>query len=100
RSLEILRFFEAVTISSEAGYAKPHPEIFRTALRMLQVQGSRALLVGDSLEDDVEAAKLVGIHSVLLDRSGRHPEFDSAPKIQNLRQVFDYIRLDPAGSSA
>jgi putative hydrolase of the HAD superfamily len=91
RSLEILQFFDAVTISSEAGYAKPHPEIFKTALRMLQVQGSRTVLVGDSLDDDVEAAKLVGIHSVLLDRTGRHPEFDSAPKIQNLRQVFDYI---------
>jgi len=50
---------------------------------MHQVPSSRTLFVGDSLEDDVEAAKLVGIH----------PELESARESKTcLRQVFDYIR--------
>ena len=91
RSLEILSFFDAVTISSETGYAKPHPEIFRTALRALDAPAEQTLLVGDNLEDDVLASQAIGIHAVLLDRSGRYPDLNSGSKIQNLRQIIEWI---------
>jgi putative hydrolase of the HAD superfamily len=92
RSLDILSFFDAVTISSEAGYAKPAPEIFQVALRSLGVQADDALLVGDNLEDDVEAAQQVGIHAILLDRSGRRAHVNTAPRIHNLNEVLDYVQ--------
>src|SRR5271166_1482551 len=41
--LELRPFFETVTISSEAGYAKPAPQIFATALSDLGVTSAEAV---------------------------------------------------------
>jgi len=91
RSLDILSFFDAVTISSETGYAKPQPEIFIKALQSLRVAADQALLVGDSLPDDVMAARAVGISAVLLDRSGSHDAADTVKTISNLRPLLEMI---------
>ncbi len=32
-------------------------------------------MVGDTVEDDVEGARAVGMRAVLVDREGRYPEF-------------------------
>ena len=77
----------------QTGYAKPHPEIFRTALRTLGVTAESTVLVGDNLEDDVLASKSIGIRAVLLDRSGRYADLDSVPKIQDLQQLLTVCQI-------
>jgi FMN phosphatase YigB (HAD superfamily) len=32
-------------------------------------------MVGDSLEEDVEGARALGLRAILIDREERHPEF-------------------------
>lgn len=56
------------------GRTKPHPEIFRHALGLLQVEPAEAAMVGDSFEDDIEGARALGLQAFLLDRDGRHPD--------------------------
>jgi putative hydrolase of the HAD superfamily len=87
RELDILHYFSSVTISSEVGYAKPDPEIFATAARSLKVTPERILLVGDSLQDDVLAARRAGMKSILIDRANRHPHTD-VEKIGSLMEVL------------
>src|SRR6185436_626941 len=41
KDLNILSFFDSVTISSETGYAKPQPEIFEAAIRAVGVPANR-----------------------------------------------------------
>ena len=60
----------AAISSSEHGYNKPHPSIFRTALRLLQVAPAEAVMVGDNLKQDIEGALGVGMRAVLVCRSG------------------------------
>jgi putative hydrolase of the HAD superfamily len=72
KSLSILDFFDAVITSSEAGFCKPHPQIFEAALKALKTKPSETLIVGDSLHDDVEAGIRAGLHAILIDRTGRH----------------------------
>ena len=61
--------------SSDHGYMKPHPDIFREALRQLGVQPAEAVMVGDSLTNDIEGARRIGMRGILVSRSGRdHPE--------------------------
>jgi HAD superfamily hydrolase (TIGR01662 family) len=60
----------AAVSSLEHGYNKPHPSIFRTALRLLAVAPEEALMVGDSFGHDVEGARAVGMRAVWLRRSG------------------------------
>jgi putative hydrolase of the HAD superfamily len=54
------------------GRTKPHPEIFRHALALLEVEPVEAAMVGDSYEDDIEGARALGMTAFLLDRDGRH----------------------------
>jgi putative hydrolase of the HAD superfamily len=60
--------------SSEHGLMKPHPSIFRAALNLLDVPAAQAVMVGDSVRQDVEGALRVGMRAVLLNRLGvPHP---------------------------
>lgn len=55
--------------SSEHGYNKPHPSIFRTALNLLGAEAGEAVMVGDSYRHDIEGARAVGMRGILLRRS-------------------------------
>ncbi len=56
------------------GKTKPHDSIFRALLSQLGVAAAEAAMVGDTLEDDVEGARAVGMTALLVDREGRYPE--------------------------
>jgi putative hydrolase of the HAD superfamily len=76
-------------IASRAhGWTKPHPTIFQAALDVLGVEAGAAVMVGDSVEDDVEGAIAVGMRALLIDREGRYPE---APQ-----RLHDLWHLPPA----
>jgi len=67
---------DAVLSSRAHGKTKPHPTIFRAALERLEVGAEAAAMVGDTLEDDVEGARAVGMRAILLDREGRYPDIE------------------------
>ena len=63
----------AGTVSSaEHGYLKPHPSIFRAALRAVGVKPEESIMVGDSLTQDIEGARRVGMGGVLVRRTINH----------------------------
>ena len=64
-------YFDSVTISSEAGYAKPAAEVFRAALKRHQVAGGEAVHVGDSEHMDFTGAAAAGIGAILIDHGLR-----------------------------
>jgi putative hydrolase of the HAD superfamily len=92
-ALDIRPFFDAVTISSEAGFAKPHPEIFQAAIRALNVPIWRALFIGDSLMDDVEAGSAAGLAAVLIDRADHYVGVPY-PRIRHLGEVQRHVKAD------
>ncbi len=66
-ALELAPFFDSITISSEVGYAKPSPEIFRAALTRHSLAPSQAIHIGDSEPLDVNGASAAGLGAVLVD---------------------------------
>jgi putative hydrolase of the HAD superfamily len=64
---------EVCLFSSGVGYRKPHPAIFREALRRLGVRAEHALFVGDTPAEDIAGARAVGMRTVLITR-GAAPE--------------------------
>lgn len=62
--------FDHVVYSAEAGFEKPHPGIFESALARLDLEPEEVLHVGDDRRRDVEGAQGVGMYAVHLDRSG------------------------------
>jgi putative hydrolase of the HAD superfamily len=67
---------DAIVDSRRHGRVKPHPTIFQAALEQLGVPPAEAVMVGDSLEEDVEGARALGMRALLVDREGRHPEVE------------------------
>jgi putative hydrolase of the HAD superfamily len=64
---------DAVVDSRSHGRVKPHPTIFQAALIELGVTPDDAVMVGDSVEEDIEGARALGMRAILIDRDGRHP---------------------------
>jgi putative hydrolase of the HAD superfamily len=79
---------DAVLTSGVHGKTKPHETIFRRMLELLDVPACDALMVGDTVEDDVEGALAVGMRAVLVDRERRHPDRDG---IGDLRALLALI---------
>jgi HAD superfamily hydrolase (TIGR01549 family) len=75
---------DAVLTSRAHGKTKPHEAIFRRILELLGVPAGEALMVGDTVEDDIEGALAVGMQAVLVDRDGRYPGHDSLDDLRGL----------------
>ncbi|MGD1853545.1 MAG: HAD-IA family hydrolase [Leptolyngbyaceae cyanobacterium] len=67
-ALDLKQYFETITISTEAGAAKPDPLIFTTALQKHGSNASEAWHVGDSRKDDFRGANAVGLRGIWLQR--------------------------------
>ena len=83
----------SVTVSSsDHGFMKPHPSIFRAALELMQVPASEAAMVGDSLSHDIAGARRAGMRGILLAR-GRRPKAvdDDITVIRSLVELPDVL---------
>jgi putative hydrolase of the HAD superfamily len=94
---ELLGLVTAGVSSSAHGFMKPHPSIFQAALQQVDVVPADAVMVGDSVRQDVEGALRVGMRAVLLHRTAQpHPRsHDLAAQgvstIASLRELPDVI---------
>jgi putative hydrolase of the HAD superfamily len=67
--LGISKYFGHVFVSSEIGADKPDPEMFRRALKFLNLPPADVLHVGDDPERDWKAATTAGLSIFQLDRN-------------------------------
>jgi putative hydrolase of the HAD superfamily len=75
---------DAVLTSSAHGKTKPHATIFHRMLALLDVPAGEAMMVGDTVDDDIDGALAVGMQAVLVDREGRYPERESLGDLRGL----------------
>jgi putative hydrolase of the HAD superfamily len=66
--LGISKFFTNIFVSSELGADKPDPEIYRRAIKLMDLNPSEVLHVGDDSERDWDAASAAGLSVFRLDR--------------------------------
>jgi len=62
--------FDFILIEGEFGMGKPHPSVFVSAMKALNVEASETWMVGDDLERDIAGAQRLGIYSVWVDWRG------------------------------
>ncbi|MGO1837435.1 HAD family hydrolase [Agrococcus casei] len=63
--------FDAVCISEAIGVQKPAPQAFEALARLLKVESSRCLFVGDNPDQDVAGATAAGMRAALIDRHSK-----------------------------
>jgi putative hydrolase of the HAD superfamily len=66
RKLGISKFFNAILISEEVGWRKPHRRIFEAALERLKVTAEEAVYIGDHPLEDIKGAKDMGMKTVFV----------------------------------
>ncbi|MGB9823695.1 MAG: HAD family hydrolase [Candidatus Hydrothermia bacterium] len=64
KKLGIYDLFELIVTSEELGYGKPNKNIFLYTLNKLGIKPEDAIFIGDSLTNDVEGAKSVGMDAI------------------------------------
>lgn len=69
RAFDLLRLVDALVLSTESGWMKPHPVAYREALRRLDVPAADAVMVGDDLDFDVRAPQALGLRAIWLRRT-------------------------------
>jgi HAD superfamily hydrolase (TIGR01549 family) len=79
-------YMSAAISSLETGAVKPAPRMFSTLFGLLGVAPAEAVMVGDSMEDDVDGALACGCPAILLDRSGRRRDV-AVPRIESLAEL-------------
>ena len=79
-------YMAAAVSSVETGAVKPAPRMFSTLFGLLGVSPSDAVMVGDSVEDDVKGAVACGCPAILLDRAGRRRDL-TVPRLESLAEL-------------
>lgn len=81
---------DGVVTSAEAGAAKPDPAVLTAALEMAGGDAARAVCVGDSVEEDLGAARKAGVGAILLARAGDVPSREG-PVVRSLDEAVSLI---------
>ena len=94
------KYLDYCISSEQAGSEKPHAPIFLAALERSTASPDEALHVGDQYRSDVLGARAVGMHTVLIDRGGWHPEVNDCPRISSLSDLAGLLEQAPASLGA
>jgi HAD superfamily hydrolase (TIGR01509 family) len=78
--------FQEIIDSGLLGYEKPHPTIFDTALRQMQVSAEQSVYVGDVYSVDYLGATGAGMQAFLFDVSGTYRE-SGLPRVESLEEL-------------
>ena len=86
RRCGIAHCFRTITDSGLVGYEKPHPEIFRQALKSMSAAPDESLYVGDVYSVDYLGATGAGLQAVLMDVPGAYRD-QGAPRVESLQEL-------------
>jgi HAD superfamily hydrolase (TIGR01549 family) len=91
----LLHFFQTISISSEVGFMKPHPEIFKQTLAQDGITAGEVVFVGDTYAQDIVGAKAVGLQTIWLNSRNEPTEWakKNPPDytVNNLVEVLDVV---------
>ncbi|ESU27331.1 putative haloacid dehalogenase-like hydrolase [Flavobacterium limnosediminis JC2902] len=90
RNANIEHYFDTVTNSEMAGVKKPHPRIFEYALELAKAEKANSLMVGDSLEADMEGAKSIGLDALFFNEAKIEEPHDF-PQIYHLSELKNLL---------
>jgi 2-haloalkanoic acid dehalogenase type II len=87
--------FDFTIIAQEHGVRKPDHEFYHLVARTAMRLAAEIVHVGDSLEEDVEAAQAIGIRGVWVNRDGaNNPGTAVWAEIQSLEELTGLLAVD------
>lgn len=90
KASKLRHYFKTVTNSEMVGVKKPNPKIFNFALQQANAIANESIMIGDSLEADIEGAINCGIQAVFFDNMNRYKSTKHT-KINHLKDLENYL---------
>ena len=90
-SSKIIHYFDAIVTSDSVGVKKPNPKVFNFALKKANATAENSVMIGDSLEADINGALNVGfkaIHCVFNDETATD---NNVTSVANLLEIKQYL---------
>jgi len=88
----IAGYFDQVVISGDLGIGKPNPRIYEVMLSRLAVTAREAVMIGNSLDSDIQGAQAVGMKAIWLNRAGA-PRDDSVVPDSEIRTLAELKQM-------
>ena len=79
-------FFGKVFTAEQVGYKKPSPEIFEYALAQLGKTAAESIMIGDSLEADIQGALNLSMQAIHFNSHGEESHND-CPMVHSLQEI-------------
>lgn len=90
KNSNIDKYFKTITNSEMAGVKKPNPIIFNYAIERAKAHKEKSIMIGDSLEADVEGALNSGIDAIFFNEFNI-PVENNIPQINHLLHLKNYL---------
>jgi len=78
--------FEVIVVSAAINKRKPHPEIFRYALRKLKLKPSEVAFVGDTVDADIQGGNEAGMKTIYIERRPQK-DLELTPPNQTIKSL-------------
>lgn len=86
----IRHYFKTITNSEMVGVKKPNPRIFNFALDLASTNAQESIMIGDSLEADIEGAHHIGMETIHFDYKNVH-KAHNFKRITNLKSIVNHL---------
>jgi putative hydrolase of the HAD superfamily len=83
------KYFRKIITSEGSNSLKPHPEIFEYAFRETRAEKERSIMIGDSLEVDIQGAMNAGIDQVFVNHLHIETELRPTYTVYSLKELED-----------
>jgi putative hydrolase of the HAD superfamily len=85
--------FDAVLVSADVGWRKPHPRMFRDALQRMGTAPEDAVFVGDTPDADVVGPQGVGMDTIWIARGNASCLPGAARPTHTVRRFVDVVAI-------
>ena len=92
KGLGLDKYFTHIVTSSEAGFDKPHTDVFKMALRRCKLKAKDVVMIGDNPNVDIFPANKMKITSIWL-RRGQRYYYPVAGKTKPTHTITNLLEL-------
>jgi putative hydrolase of the HAD superfamily len=91
KSSKIDHYFNQIITSESVGVKKPNPRVFEYAINVANATKENSIMIGDSLEADIEGALGFGIKAVYCNFDNNKHKSDAFITITSLLEIKQYL---------
>ena len=90
-SSKILHYFDKIITSDSVGVKKPNPKVFEYALQIANAKKENSLMIGDSLEADIQGALNIGMNAIHCNFENEIINATNFVSVKSLLEIKQYI---------